>query len=67
MSARRTAPPIAVPPLIGWPPHVAADDVVWCAEEARWVGRTSRYLTKRARRAVEEAAEFERKRSDPQS
>jgi hypothetical protein len=63
MDARRTAPP----PLIGWPPHLTADDVLWLPFEGRWVGRTSKHLPKRERQAADKAAEFERNRPEAQA
>ena len=62
MSASSDRPPGRNwPPPIGWPPHLTTDDVVWWPEEARWVGRTSPHLTKKAKRAADEARDFGRK------
>jgi hypothetical protein len=55
----------AVPPPAGWPPHLTLDDVVWHKTEYRWVGRTSPRLSKRDRRAEDEARVNARKVSRP--
>jgi hypothetical protein len=49
-------PRLRLAPILGWPPHLTSDSVIWWPNEARWIGWNSPHLAKKIRKAAAKSA-----------